>query len=200
MAEISIQTGLSALEKHFCQMHRIFYIATPNQALSAITKFDMELPVLEDGVGFDTGAPSVNRIKITEGRTICSSASQGDPSINFQVASIAGAINDLLMDKGTGTAATDTAIGGTIDGVTYKGKGYSLAPKKVTGALFMTSKDKKSAIYLPNVEMFSSFNGEGGDNTTGYYNVEVTPLADDKGAAFYPLLADEGSTSSSSSE
>ena len=196
MSEISITTGLSALEKHFCQMHRIFYIATPNQALSAITKFDMELPVLEDGVGFDTGAASVNRIKITEGRTICTNATQGDPSINFQVASVAGAVNDLLMEE---KAASGT-VGGTIDGVTYAGKGYSLAPKKVTGALFMTSKDKKSAIYLPNVEMFSSFNGDGGDNTTGYYNVEVTPLADSNGAAFYPLLADEGSTSSSSSE
>lgn len=185
MAAITIQNDLSALDKHFCQMHRVFYIATPNQALSEITAFDFELPVLEDGVGFDTGAASVNRIKITEGRTICTSAQQGDPSINFQVASVAGVINDLLMDE---KAATDT-VGGTIDGVTYAGKGYSLDPKKVTGALFMTSKDKKSAIYLPNVEMFASFNGQAGNDSTGYYNVEVTPLVDENGAAFYPLLA-----------
>lgn len=185
MAAINITNDLAALDKHFCQMHHIYYIATPNQSLDELTTFDFELPVLEDGVGFDTGAPSVNRIKITEGRTICSNASQGDPSINFQVASIAGAVNDLLMDEKVASAT----VGGTIDGVTYAGKGYSLDPKKVTGALFMTSKDKKSAIYLPNVEMFSSFNGEGGDNTTGYYNVEVTPLADENGAAFYPLLA-----------
>jgi hypothetical protein len=185
MAAITISNDLSALDKHFCQMHHVFYIATPNQALSEITAFDFELPVLEDGVGFDTGAANVNRIKITEGRTICTSAQQGDPSINFQVASVAGAINDLLMDE---KAATDT-VGGTIDGVTYAGKGYSLDPKKVTGALFMTSKDKKSAIYLPNVEMFASFNGQAGNDSTGYYNVEVTPLADENGAAFYPLLA-----------
>lgn len=185
MAAITISNDLSALDKHFCQMHHVFYIATPNQALSEITAFDFELPVLEDGVGFDTGAANVNRIKITEGRTICTSAQQGDPSINFQVASVAGAINDLLMDE---KAATDT-VGGTIDGVTYAGKGYSLDPKKVTGALFMTSKDKESAIYLPNVEMFASFNGQAGNDSTGYYNVEVTPLADENGAAFYPLLA-----------
>ena len=187
MAEITVTTGLSALEKHFCQMHHVFYISEPNKALSDLTTFDMELPVLEDGVGFDTGAPSVNRIKITEGRTICTNATQGDPSINFQVASVAGAVNDLLMTEKEDTGT----VGGTVDGVTYAGKGYSLDPKKVTGALFMTSKDKKSAIYLPNVEMFASFNGEGGDNTTGYYNVEVTPLADGNGAAFYPLLATE---------
>ena len=185
MAAITITNDLSALAKHFCQMHHVFYIATPNQALSDITAFDFELPVLEDGVGFDTGAANVSRVKITEGRTICTSAQQGDPSINFQVASVAGVINDLLMDE---KVATDT-VGGTIDGVTYAGKGYSLDPKKVTGALFMTSKDKMSAIYLPNVEMFSSFNGQAGNDSTGYYNVEVTPLADENGAAFYPLLA-----------
>ena len=98
---------------------------------------------------------------------------------------MAGAINDLLMDEKAATAT----VGGTIDGVTYAGKGYSLDPKKVTGALFMTSKDKKSAIYLPNVEMFASFNGQAGNDSTGYYNVEVTPLADENGAAFYPLIA-----------
>lgn len=188
MAAIPITTDLAALDKHFCQMHRIFYIATPNQALSEITAFDMELPVLEDGVGFDTGAASVSRVKITEGRTICTSAQQGDPSINFQVASVAGPINDLLMTE----AVASDEVGGTIDGVTYEGKGYSLTPKKVTGALFMTSKDKKSAIYLPNVEMFSSFNGQAGNDSTGYYNVEVTPLADADGAAFYPLTAKAG--------
>lgn len=192
MAEISISTGLDALSKHFCQMHRIFYIATPNKSLSALTSFDMELPVLEDGVGFDTGAANVSRVKITEGRTICTSATQGDPSINFQVASIDGAINDLLMES----KASNGTVGGTIDGVTYEGKGYSLSPKKVTGALFMTSKDKKSAIYLPNVEMFASFNGEAGNDSTGYYNVEVTPLTDTNGAAFYPLTSKDSSSSS----
>ena len=185
MAAITITNDLSALDKHFCQMHHIFYIATPNQSLDELTTFDFELPVLEDGVGFDTGAPSVNRVKITEGRTICSNAQQGDPSINFQVASIAGYINDLFMDE----AVASSEVGGTIDGVTYEGAGYSLAPKKVGGALFMTSKDKKSAIYLPNVEMFASFNGNGGNDSTGYYNVEVTPLEDTNGAAFYPLTA-----------
>lgn len=183
MAEITIINNLAALDKHFCQMHRIFFSETTNQELSEISGFDFELPVLEDGVGFDTGAASVSRVKITEGRTICSTAEQGDPSISFQVASVAGPINDLLMDEKADTGT----VGATIDGVTYQGKGYSLSPKKVTGCLFMTSKDKKSAIYLPNVEMFSSFNGEAGNDSTGYYNVEVTPLADEHGAAFYPL-------------
>ena len=185
MAAIPITNDLSALEKHFCQMHHIFYIEEPNQSLSELTRFDAELPVLEDGVGFDTGTANVSRIKITEGRTICTSATQGDPSINFQVASIAGYINDLFMDE----AVASSEVGGTIDGVTYEGAGYSLAPKKVGGALFMTSKDKKSAIYLPNVEMFASFNGQAGNDSTGYYNVEGTPLSDENGAAFYPLYA-----------
>lgn len=185
MAEISITTGLSALAKHFCNMHRIFYIETPNQALGDITEFDMELPILEDGVGFDTGAPDVSRVKLTEGRIWCSAANAGDPSINFQLSSTDDLVNGMLMDE----KVTKATLGGTIDGVSYEGAGYSLEPKKVGGALFMTSKDKKSAIYLPNVEMFASFNGEGGNDTTGYYNVEVTPLADESGAGIYILNA-----------
>ena len=65
MAAITITNDLSALETHFCQMHHIFYIAEPNQSLSELTSFDAELPVLEDGVGFDTGAANVSRVKIT---------------------------------------------------------------------------------------------------------------------------------------
>ena len=61
----------------------------------------------------------------------------------------------------------------------------------------MTSEDKTTAVYLPNVEMFASFNGEGGDDSTGYYNVAVTPLTDAKGAAFYPLSGTASASSSS---
>lgn len=185
MAAMTITTGLDSLATHFCKMQHVFFISTANQALTALTSVDMELPILESGVSFDTGTPSVNRVKITEGRTICTNADQGEPGISFQVASVDGPVNDLLMTEKVASAE----VGGTIDGVTYEGKGYSLAPKKVTGALFMTSKDKKSAIYLPNVEMFASFNGNGGTDSTGYYNVEVTPLEDTNGAAFYPLTA-----------
>ena len=84
-------------------------------------------------------------------------------------------------------------FGCSLDG--RDGQGYALAPKKVGGALVMISSDNLTGVYLPDVEMFASFNGDGGDDSTGYYNVAVTPLTDASGAAFYPLSA-VGSSSS----
>ena len=69
----------------------------------------------------------------------------------------------------------------------YTGQGYALSPKKIYGALVMVSSDNLTGVYLPDVEMFASFNGEGGDDSTGYYNVTVTPLTDANGAGFYIL-------------
>lgn len=186
MAEVTITTNLSALQKVFTRMKNVFYLSTANQALSAITTFDMEFPVLEDGITFDTGAPQVETVKLTEGRTWISRSNPGEPDISLRVASVAGAINELFMSN----KAASATMSKTINNVTYSGKGYSFAPKKVTGALFMTADDGSAAIYLPNVEMFASFVGDD-SNGSGHYNVVVTPLADTNGAAFYPL---EGAT------
>lgn len=183
MAALAVTTGLESLRVLFNQMKNVYYISTPNQALSAITEADMELPVLEEGVSFDTGAPDVQVIKLTEGRNWVSKAEAGDPDISFQVGSVAGVVNDLFMDN---TVTTVGTVGASIGGMTYSGKGYSLKPKKVTGALFMTSEDKTSAIYLPNVEIFANFVAEDGDNPA-YFNAVVTPLEDSNGAAIYPL-------------
>jgi hypothetical protein len=185
MANISITTTLDSLHELISKMSNVYYISTPNQALSAITTFDMELPVLADSLTFDTGAPTVNRVKLTEGRTWKTGAQQGDADISMQVSSISGTVSDLFFESG-GSKAPVTS--GAIGGYKYSGKGYSLTPKKVTGALFMLSDDKTSAIYLPNVEMFASFNGSGGDDTTGYYNVAITPLKDSNNNEFYPLV------------
>ena len=88
------------------------------------------------------------------------------------------------MEKKT-AAAISTAV--QIGDYDYTGQGYALAPKKISGALVMVSSDSLTGVYLPDVEMFASFNGEGGDDSTGYYNVTVTPLTDANGAAFYIL-------------
>lgn len=182
---ITISTPKENLKQIFDKVHRVFYFANANTPLASQTSC-MELPVLEDGVTFDTGEPDVTEIKLTDETTWVSKSKQGDSDISFQVSSVHETINNLLMQK-----KTDSAITATFDGVNYTGNGYSLAPKKVTGALLMVSEDKSTAIYLPNVEMFASFNGEGGDDSTGYYNVQVTPLTDSNGAAFYPLIGDE---------
>lgn len=173
-------TNKESLKTIFDKVNKVYYFETANVALSEQTAA-IELPVLEDGVTFDTGEADINEIKLTDGTKWVTKASQGDSDISFQVSSVHDTINDLLMEKKVET------MSGTFDGYTYEGSGYSLAPKKITGALLMLSEDKTCGIYLPNVECYSSFNGEGGDDSTGYYNVSVTPLTDTNGAAFYPL-------------
>lgn len=182
---ITVTTPKENLRQIFDKVHRVYYFPDATKALSAQTG-GIELPVLEDGVTFDTGEADVSDVKLTDETTWVSKSKQGDSDISFQVSSVHSTINDLLMEK-----KTSQAITAEYDGITYTGNGYSLAPKKVTGALLLVSEDKTTAIYLPNVEMYASFNGEGGDDSTGYYNVQVSPLTDSNGAAFYPLIGTE---------
>lgn len=187
MANI-VSTTKDSLKKIFDKVNRVYYFADNKDAQGAVKSLDaltggIELPVLEDGVGFNTGDPEKNEVKLTDGTIWTSKVSQGDSDISFQVSSVHATINELLMEK----KASATVTGVQIGDYDYSGQGYALAPKKVGGALVMISSDNLTGVYLPDVEMFASFNGEGGDDSTGYYNVSVTPLTDAQGAGFYIL-------------
>lgn len=188
MANI-VTTNKDALKKIFDKVNRVFFFGDNKTAQGVVKSLSeltngIELPVLEDGVSFDTGEADKQDVKLTDGTTWTSKASQGESDISFQVSSVHETINDLLMEKKTEAVIADGVQIGEYD---YTGQGYALAPKKVSGALVMLSSDFLTGVYLPDVEMFSSFNGEGGDDSTGYYNVGVTPLTDSKGAGFYIL-------------
>ena len=172
MAEISITTKLEELKVLFNQMKEVYYVSKVNSDLATLAAFDMELPELSDGV---------SKIKLTTGATWTSIANAGDSDIQFQVPSVAGKINDLLLNKKAETV-TMTA---TIDGETYEGEGYNIEPKKVIGGLFMRSEDRQTALFLPNVEGYSNFVSE--QDKPGYFNVSVSPLNDAKGASIYIL-------------
>ena len=181
---LSVKSGndLETLRVLMTKMKNVYYFAAPNKGVSELGEAEMEFPVLEDGITFDTGAPEVSKIHLTEGRTWVSSAKDGTADITLNVSSIADAVNALFL--GTAKAAADTGL--TINGKKYVGAGYSLGAHKVTGALLFTDQAEVTAIYLPNIEAFASFTGIDGDNPA-YYKVTVTPLADNDGASFYPL-------------
>jgi len=187
MASI-VTTSKDTLRTIFDKVNRVYYFANNKtgdtvKALGALTG-GIEFPVLEDGVSFDTGSPDKNEVKLTDGTTWTSKVSQGESDISFQVSSVHSTINDILMEKKV-AASISSAV--QIGDFNYTGQGYALSPKKIGGALVMISSDSLTGVYLPDVEMFASFNGQGGDDSTGYYNVTVTPLTDSHGAAFYIL-------------
>ncbi len=187
MASI-VTTSKDTLRTIFDKVNRVYYFANNKsgdtvKALGALSG-GIEFPVLEDGVSFDTGSPDKNEVKLTDGTTWTSKVSQGESDISFQVSSVHSTINDILMEKKV-AASIDSAV--QIGDFNYTGQGYALSPKKIGGALVMVSSDGLTGVYLPDVEMFASFNGQGGDDSTGYYNVTVTPLTDSHGAAFYIL-------------
>lgn len=184
MAAMTVTTELNDLKVLFNRMKEIYYKSDP-LAVSDLTNelsVDMELPVLEDGVTIDTGAPDVTNINITTGAIWTTRAVKGDPDISFQVASVAGTVNNLLLNK-----IEDITASSNFDATeSYKGAAYSLAPKKVTGALIMMSEDKQTILVLPSVEMYSSFVAADGDNPA-YFNVAVTPVENEDGADIFIL-------------
>lgn len=185
MADVTITTSKESLRVLFNQMKHVFYLATKNTLPSAIATFDKELPVLKDGVTFDTGSPDITKVKLTTGDVWTAVADAGDPDITFQVASVAEDINALFLNVQQGTSEQKIAVGAsaTVNGKTYKGYGYDMSPKKATGGLFLTSEDGESAIFLPNVEMYANLVSEEGK--PAYFNVSVSPLTDTKGASIY---------------
>lgn len=181
MAGLTVTTKLTDLKTLFNDVKEIYFKSSEIKAADLGEAFtvDIEFPVLEEGVNFNTGDAEVTKIKLTTGSTWVSKATKGDGDISFQVASIAGSVNSLLMNKVGGDITSTEGI--LVEGVTYSGGAYSLAPQKVVGSLLMFSEDRQTIIALPNVEMYSSLVVADGDNPA-YFNVAVSPLENSEGA------------------
>ena len=161
-----------------------YYVSTPNLTPATLTTFDCELPMLPIDT-FNTGDADVTTTKFADG-TICTSmANPGDPDITLQLASFDDTVNDIFLVKKTSAALATT--GGIETGEKgFSGNGYSLEPKTVRGGLFFVAEDRQMAIFLPNVEIYSSMEASG-DNP-GYFNAKVTPKASTvDGATIYFL-------------
>lgn len=191
MAEIAAKTKLAELNQVISKMKHIFWYNDASKAIGAagaLADPDIELPVLEDGANVDTGAVSLTYVKLTTGQNWTERSTREDPDISFQVASVAGAVNDLLSNKVEGKTVT-----ATIGGKTMKGQGYSNDIKKVTGALLLTGEEGDGAIFFPNASMFAGFIGGDGDNPS-YYNVLASFSSGSGGEDYYIMTPEEEGT------
>lgn len=184
MAKITVTNQLSALRAVFNKMNEVYYSKTPltvSKLASAIT-VNMELPVLSDGVTFNIGEPETTEIKLTTGANWVTRTEKGDSDISLQVASLKGIINELFMDKKEEIVSTSNLS----EDESYLGAAYSMAPKKISGALIMMSENKDVIVILPSIEMYGSLVVADGDNPA-YFNVTVTPLENEDGSDIFIL-------------
>lgn len=184
MAEFTETKTLGDLQKLFNKLKNVYYSASSFDTPEAFfTAGGMELPILSDGVTFNTGQPSITKIKLTTGATWTSMADAGDSDISFQVATVADDINAIFLNKRTASPVTTGAT--TIAGNTYKGDGYDLEPKKVSGSMLFVSEDRQCVVVMLNIEAYANLQVE--TAKPSYYTLQVTPLRDTKGAALYIL-------------
>lgn len=184
MAAMTVTTKLNDLKVLFNKVDEIYFKKTPLAVADIATAItvDMELPVLEEGVTFNTGDAEVTEIKLTTGSTWTSRATKGDADISFQVASVEGVVNETFLDK-----VDDIEASTNFDATaSYAGAAYKLAPKKVTGALVMFSEDKQTIIVLPSVEIYSSLVVSDGDNPA-YFTLNVKPVENEDGSDIFIL-------------
>lgn len=181
MAALTITKTLGDVKTLFNKIKEVYYFATPDQAPSALTAADMELPVISENVTFNTGEADITKVKLTTGETWTSMATAGDSDISLQIASFDEKVNEIFLNK----IGSKVTMGASVEGYNYEGYGYDLEPKKVSCGLLFCSEDKEVLIYIPNVEIYSSAVIE--DGKPGYFNLKCTPLASTSGETIYFL-------------
>lgn len=186
MANFVITKTKESMTGIFNKISKVYYTSTANLTPDALSKFDCELPILSDGVTFNTGDADVSVVKLTDGTNWTSITNPGDPDISLQIASFDDVVNEIFLTKKTSAKAATPGGFAEDGGKAYSGDGFSLSPKAVRGGLFFVSEDKLVAIFLPNVEIYSSVEMDG-DNPA-YFNATVTPKASTAdGSAIYIL-------------
>lgn len=194
MALSTITNSLGTLANVFNRVDRVLFNDSPianNAALGSLASVHSELPVIDGSVTLNMGEADVTKVKITTGHDWVSYAQAGESDIKMQVASISTVMNDIFGDYATTNLGFDvsTSIVKPVDAnsaVSFSGKGYGTKPKKITGSLIFISQDEKALIVLPKAEIFATFIAADGDNPA-YWNLVITALANESGAAYYLL-------------
>lgn len=183
---LTVTKNIDGLGTIFSSVNQVYFkkgeltVADLKKALTV----DLELPIIEDSISFNTGEPDVTQIKLISGKIWSQKTKRGDSDISFNVASIDGTVNDLLMNKQnaaeieTGAGMLSTASEDAT--ANYVGNAYDLDPKVVLGSLIFKSEDKTTIIVLPNAHIVSSLNASDGDNPA-YFKMVVTPRPSSEG-------------------
>ena len=175
MAAIAITNSIESLRTIFSKIKSVFFVKSIDMPMANLATFDMEFPVISDGVTFDMGSPDVSNVRLTTGAIWTSFSELGDPDVSFQVSSLDDEINSLFLSK-----VGDVTQTNTLGGKAFKGAGYNLTTNKVTGGLYLLDDTGDHAIFMPSVEMFGSPIIEQGSKPA-YYNVQVTPVPSPEG-------------------
>lgn len=179
MAAITVTKDVAELRTLFNKVGRIYFTSSNDKTPATLSTLDFRLPILEDSVEFDTGEPDVETVNLTTGEKWTTMTTAGEPNITMQCASFDPSITDLFLNAVSGATSQTFQIGAN----TYTGKGYDLSAKKVTGGIVMLGEDLQMAIFMPNVEIYSSIGIE--QNVPGYFTMNITPLANTAGVAIY---------------
>lgn len=168
---ITVTTDIPQLKTVFNKLKYAYYTKSAIETTDVQGGFnaDLNLPVLQDGVTFDTGTVDVSEIKLTDEQIWTTRSTRGDADVSFQIASIAGAINETFMNK-----LTSSDVNVTSNSFTYKGNLYSLDPKKVTGGLILLSEDYNTVVVITSIEAYANLVLSDGDNPA-YFNMAVKP-------------------------
>ena len=189
---LTVKKNIDNLGTIFSSVNQVFFKAGELKAadLEAALTVDLELPIIEDSISFNTGEPGVTQVKLISGKIWSQKTKRGDSDISFNVASIDGVVNDLLLNK-QNSAAIESGAGvlseKTEDAtVVYEGNAYDLDPKVVLGSLIFKSEDKLTTFVLPNAHIVASLNASDGDNPA-YFKMVVTPRQNSEGSEIFIL-------------
>lgn len=189
---LTVKKNIDNLGTIFSSVNQVFFKAGELKAedLEAELTVDLELPIIEDSISFNTGEPGVTQVKLISGKIWSQKTKRGDSDISFNVASIDGVVNDLLLNK-QNSDAIESGAGvlseKTEDAtVVYEGNAYDLDPKVVLGSLIFKSEDKLTTFVLPNAHIVASLNASDGDNPA-YFKMVVTPRQNSEGSEIFIL-------------
>lgn len=181
------QIKMADLKTLFISMKEAYYFskALVAEDLTKQLTPDIQLPPLDGGVTFDTGAPDRTEIKLVSQEVWATKVTRGNTDISIQYPSISDKLLDIFFNKIDGQSGDSTTI---VTGKTYHYNGYDFDPKRISGSLLFTNDDRSVIIVLPNVEMFASMQVQEGD-AGQHINSAITPMKNADGTEIYVLYA-----------